>query len=237
MQKEQYKILHELENSHWWFLGKKEFIRSFLPKPDNKLKILDLGCGTGGTSIFLENWGIVDRIEISPYAFSFLRKKGVKFRKGNVETSNFGRNKYDLICILDVLYHKNIKDIGKILSKSNLALRKRGLILVMDCALPFLYSKHDKKMHAGRRFYLSLLTKKVRQANFLIIKKSYIYFFLFPLFALSRIINKYLNFSTINKINKSINRLFYKICCFESLILKRVSLPIGSSVIILAQKI
>lgn len=237
MQKEQYKILYEHEDSHWWFLGKKEFIKSFLPKSENKLKILDLGCGVGGTSIFLENWGSVDRIEISSYASSFLKKRGVKFIKGNIETVNFGRNKYDLICILDVLYHKKIKNIDKILLKSNLALKKGGLILIIDCALPFLFSKHDRKMHAARRFYLSLLTKRVKQANFLIKKKSYIYFFLFPLFAINRIVNKYFNIPTFLKFNKSINKLFYKICYFESLILKRISLPIGSSVIILAQKI
>lgn len=237
MQKEQYKILSELENTHWWFLAKKEFIKNCLPKPNKKLKILDLGCGTGGTSVFLENWGTVDRIEVSPYACTILRKKGVKFKRGNIETSNLGRNKYDLICILDVLYHKSIKDIDKILLKSNFALKKGGLILIMDCALPFFYSKHDKIMHAGQRFYLSLLTNKVRQANFLIIKKSYIYFFLFPLFAIHRIINKYINFSTVNEINKLLNILFYKICYFESLVLKHVSLPIGSSVVILAHKI
>ena len=237
MQKKQYRIHDELENSYWWFLGKREYIKSYLPKPNKKFKILDLGCGVGGTSLFLDNWGEVDRVEISPHAFPFLQKKKIKFRKGNIETVDFGRNKYDLICILDVLYHKKIKDIGKILLKANTALKKDGLILIMDCALPFLFSNHDKKMQAGRRFYLSILSKKLEQTNFLILKKSYIYFFLFPFFALNRLINKYVDFPTVNKINRPLNYLLYKICYFESLILKNVSLPIGSSVIILSQKI
>ena len=237
MQKEQYKILSELENTHWWFLAKKEFIKNCLPKPNKKLKILDLGCGTGGTSVFLENWGTVDRIEVSPYACTILRKKGVKFKRGNIETSNLGRNKYDLICILDVLYHKSIKDIDKILLKSNFALKKGGLILIMDCALPFFYSKHDKIMHAGRRFYLSSLIKKVEQANFQVIKKSYIYFFLFPLFMINRIANKFFNFPTVSRVNNVLNKILFHICRLESFFLQYVSFPIGSSVVILAHKI
>lgn len=237
MQKQQYKIQNDVEKKHWWFLGKKGFIKQLLPQAKNKLKILDLGCGVGEISIFLEHWGKVDRIEISPYAISFLKRKKIKFKKDDIQTANFGKNKYDLICLLDVLYHKNIKHIEKILLKSNAALKKNGMLLITDSALPFLYSNHDKIMYTGRRFYLSSLIKKVEQANFRVTKKSYTYFFLFPLFMINRIVNKFFNFPTVFSINSVVNKILFNLCRLESFFLQYVSYPIGSSIVILAHKI
>lgn len=60
METQEYQQMYKLENHHWWFLAKRNFISAVFPKKKN-LAILDIGAGTGGTTKFLKNtetfWG------------------------------------------------------------------------------------------------------------------------------------------------------------------------------------
>ena len=52
MQQHTYGIMDEVEGSHWWFVGRRAiletFLRQIIEKLGNKdLRILDVGCGTG----------------------------------------------------------------------------------------------------------------------------------------------------------------------------------------------
>lgn len=225
----------QLENKHWWFLAKRQFINSLLPHKSN-LNILDLGCGTGGTTLFLGGWGKVTGVENEETAILFLKKRGVKYIKKSINNINFPQNKFDLICLLDVLYHQNIKNDFEVLGKTYSWLKKDGLLLITDSACPSLLSKHDKIMMARQRYSLTDLSQKVKKAHFTIEKKSYIFFLLFPLFFLSRLINKYLEFPTVKQEGAILNKIFLGICKVEAELLKYVNYPIGSSIIIMAKK-
>jgi SAM-dependent methyltransferase len=236
MNKEQYEILNRLEKNYWWFCAKRNYISKYLPKPNGKWKILDLGSGTGGTSKFMEKWGRVDRIEQSEYAHKFLDLKKLKYKKGDIGSIRLKKNYYDLVCLFDVLYHRNIKQPSKILEKAYAALKTNGFLILTDSAFPEFSSHHDVLMHGARRFKLKGLTGNLEKAGFKVIMQSYIYFLLFPLFIVERLLNKYIQFNTMTEIYPFINKNLYKICFLESLFLKYVSYPVGSSVIIKAQK-
>lgn len=229
--------MYELEDKHWWFLAKRRFIKALLPTFNPHWQVLDLGCGTGGISIFLQKWGKVQGVEYSKDACQFLKKRGVNFTAGKIEDYKPHKNYYYLVCLLDVLYHRNIDSIGKVLNIAYKALKKDGLLLITDSAMPFLFSHHDKIMHAKKRFYLRELTTLVENAGFTIEKKSYTYFLIFPLFLLNRCLNKFIPFETVNDVYPLINTLLLSICKIEAKLLSIYSLPIGSSVIIKARKL
>jgi SAM-dependent methyltransferase len=238
MDKLQYDIMNSVEKSHWWFRAKRNFIKTLIFNSDlSYISILDLGCGTGETSKFLEKFGKVDRVEISPYAHKYLKIKALSFIKGGIEKVDLKSNSYDIVCLFDVLYHKKVKNIQKIFDRAAKTLKPNGHLVITDSAMPFLFSKHDHKMHAKRRFFLSDFTGLLQNSGFIIEKKSYIYFFLFPVFMVSRILNVFFDFETVGDINSIINFLLYKICIFEAYLLKYFSYPFGSSLIIKARKI
>lgn len=236
MQPKQYELMYLNESNHWWFQSKKKFINIFIKKEHKNLNILDVGSGTGGTTNFLKYFGKVQAIEPSKYAQKYL-----KYNNLNYVAQTFEKfvtdSKFDLICFFDVLYHKKIEKDDKALIKAATLLNKGGKILITDCALPFLFSYHDIKVYAKKRYYLSEMESLVSKAGFKILKSSYVYFFVFPLFFLIRLLQKKINIESVTLFPKIINSLLLKICEFESHLLKFVKFPIGSSIIIYAEKI
>lgn len=50
MQREQYDLLANLEDSHWWFLGRRQILATLVNELDlpERSPIVDIGCGAGG---------------------------------------------------------------------------------------------------------------------------------------------------------------------------------------------
>jgi SAM-dependent methyltransferase len=237
MKENQYRLMDELEETHWWFLTKRLYISSIFPKKRKKLEILDLGCGTGGLSVYLEKWGHVTRVEKSPIAKKYLIKKHIPFVEKDIGKIFTPKNYYDIICLFDVLYHQNVKNDNQVLINAFNMLKPNGILLIADSAIPWLYSFHDTENMARERYSLKNLTHKVESTGFTIVKKSYIYFFIFPIFMIMRLIGKFLKIESVYKINPIINSFLYCICNLEVKIFEYVNFPIGSSVIIKAVKI
>src|SRR4029079_15288460 len=92
MQQHTYAIMDRVEDKHWWFVGRRAILESFLksiveklgrPKPD--IHILDVGCGTGANLEMLSQFGSAEGVDVSDYALEFCREKGLKAQKGLAE--------------------------------------------------------------------------------------------------------------------------------------------------------
>lgn len=231
-----YKQMYELEDTHWWFLAKRRYISELLPKPRSCWNILDIGAGTGGMTVYLQRWGHVKAVEISPHAISYLRKRKVSFIRQDITMFSAPKNFYDLVSLCDVLYHRNVSDDTAVLKKIYSCLKPGGLLYIADSALPLIYSHHDVVMKTRERYIVSELGKKVTSCGFAIQKKSYVFFFVFPIVLLVRLIGKYVSFETIGEVSRPVNALLLTMCKLESVFLKYLDYPIGSSLVILAKK-
>jgi SAM-dependent methyltransferase len=236
MEKREYRIMYNIEDTHWWFLAKRLFIQAILPHPRGRWKILDIGAGTGGTTHFLSRWGDVQAVEQSSIAVPYLKQRGIQPINRSIMECSFAPESFDLICAFDVLYHRNIKNDREVLERAYSWLKSDGYLCITDCAIPYLKSPHDKVMHARQRYWLSELADKIRSQQFQILKSSYTYFFTFPLFLIQRFLNALIAFNTVGRIPNQFNRFLLFCCLIESKLLPYLQYPIGSSVIILAQK-
>lgn len=64
MEKEAYRIMDDIEETHWWYLGRKEILKKVIKKYlENNMNILDIGCRTVGNLFLLQNFGKVKGIE------------------------------------------------------------------------------------------------------------------------------------------------------------------------------
>lgn len=237
MNKAEYDYMNTVEDDHWWFLGKKQFLLEALkPFLHKKQEILDVGSGTGGMTMFLRKLGKVVGLEHNVHAMALARNKKIKVYQGSGNKLPFANNQFTLVTFFDVLYHKKITE-EKALSEAWRVLKKDGYVVITDCALPFFWSSHDVAMHAKKRFTKTELETLVRNAGFTVMRSSYIFFFTFPLFIIDRLISKVrVKENQVSRPPLLINTILTVLITIEAALFKFTNFPIGSSIIVLARK-
>jgi len=246
MEKDEYRKHYELEESFWWFRGRRDIIKKILQSfslTSQRLDILDAGCGTGYTIKVFEAYGDAYGCDYSQDALYFCRKRGLKkIVQANVEHLPFSSQSFNLVTCLDVLYHKNIKSDVHVLQEIHRILKKSGCLLITDSAFNFLRSRHDIAFHTRERYRIKTLAKRLGKAGFRVLKTSYFNFFLFFIVLLVRFSSKIFQRkeaiarSDLKAIDKRINGILSRILKFEAFLIKYLNLPLGSSIVCLAQK-
>jgi SAM-dependent methyltransferase len=242
----EYEIMHRFEDSHWWFVAKRNYIKTILDLhlKDKGKNILDIGCGTGGVSELLKDYGRVFGLDRHEAACEFFRQRNnFPLIKGDANRLPFKKGTFHLVVLLDVLYHQHISDDQKVLEQIHQLLVPNGLILITDSAFEFLKSTHDLAVMARHRYTLKELSAKLKDHQFLIERRTYLYFIIFPLVVLSRLLGRLTLFffkpdirSDIKEINAYLNQFLVSLLGWEGKLLKRVNLPFGSSLLILGKK-
>ena len=109
MEPDAYIQMQRIEDTHWWFVGRRENMRETLTRAGlpNPCRILDVGCGTGGNLPMLSAFGDVTGIEMNTIAHGAAKARGI----GRVILGSFPEGlpvtdeKFDLVTVLDVLEH------------------------------------------------------------------------------------------------------------------------------------
>src|SRR5207253_7428091 len=92
MQLHTYRITYEMEGKHWWFVGRRRIIESFVERICREIgkrrpRILDVGCGTGANLQMLSQFGVAEGVDVSTEALDFCRARGLsKVKQGAAET-------------------------------------------------------------------------------------------------------------------------------------------------------
>ena len=75
MKKDEYRIMFEAEEQHWWYRGLRKISLQFMKKyaSTSMLKVLDVGCGTGIFLKILSSDHDVTGIDYSEDAISFCK--------------------------------------------------------------------------------------------------------------------------------------------------------------------
>lgn len=243
---QEYETMYQLENRHWWFLAKKRYIKTILDLylKEKEYNILDIGCGTGGMMELLKEYGRVFGMDHHGAACEFSRQRNpFPLIKGDANHLPFKKGTFHLITLLDVLYHQHILNDEEVLRQIHELLVPKGLLLITDSAFEFLKSTHDIAVMARHRYTLKELRAKLKTSHFSIQKSTYLYFIIFPVVALSRLMGKLtLLFSKpsirsdLKETSPYLNKSLAAILCWEGKLLRLLAFPCGSSLLILGEK-
>lgn len=232
----EYKEMSDREDSYWWHTGRMSIIDKQLQKlsKNKHLKILNIGCGTGGTISTLEKYGEVMNIDISPEALKYLKQKGYTGKLVKDHVLPFEDGKFDLVIALDVLEH--IDQDRPALDEWRRVLKMSGMALITVPAYQFLWSGHDTSLHHHRRYTRKVLDWDLRKSGFSKVKLSYMITFSFFLVVGFRTLYKLFgkkmteNTSYVS-LPGPINSIFHTLLKIEGSLLKFIDLPFGTSVI------
>ncbi len=142
-----------LETDHWWFKAKRQFLSVVLAKyaPVGKLRVLDVGCGTGAVMRFLQTKGYdVHGVDMSQTALQYCRQKGLRVSYGLADAMQSADALFDVVFALDVLEH--LDDAGAAVREIKRVLKPGGLLVATVPAHQFLFSYHDVALHHKRRY-------------------------------------------------------------------------------------
>lgn len=245
MEIEEYEKMYNLEDSHWWFVGKRRIAQNLIEKfvpLNHREAVLDVGCGTGATMCFLDHYGQTYGVDISETALCLCQERALaRLSRASALRLPFADNSFSLITAFDVLYHEKVVDDLTALREFYRVCREGGSVLISEPAFTFLWSWHDVAYHSKRRYVASELASKLEKVGFQVVKLSYSNALLFPFtFAfrmwkrLSRPSLK--DQSDLKPLNPYLNKALLAIYHLEAPLVCKTRLPIGSSVVCVARK-
>ncbi len=244
MQAHHYPILYEVEETHWWYVGRRQIISALLERISTSLnnpnpKILDVGCGTGGNLRMLAKHGRVEGVDISQDAVDFCHERGLDtVRLGAAEQLPYEDNSFDIITSLDVIEH--LDDDVEGLREIKRVLRPDGRVLLFVPAFMFLWGVQDDVSNHRRRYTLPSLIKAVKDAGFSVEWASYANFSFFMPVLIVRTVMRWLGLraDTEYGINISpLNGLFAQLFAAERFLLNNGKIPFGVSAVCIARPI
>jgi SAM-dependent methyltransferase len=267
MKQHTYAIMDEVEGSHWWFVGRRAILESFLRqiartlrtdpagrseppasagdrtvgadqiKDSSKLRILDVGCGTGANLEMLAQFGEAEGVDVSDDALEFCRRKGLKAQKGLAETLPFADETFDLTTALDVVEHLDDDIAG--LREMHRVTKSGGYSLIFVPAFMWLWGVQDDISHHRIRYTRKQIVERLERAGFTVKRATYANFtFFIPIFA-GRMLMKLTGIKpeSENNVNISaLNGIFGSLFSAERLWLDRFNFPFGVSIVIVAEK-
>lgn len=236
-------ILYRAENTHFWFISRKEKIRSVFEKYVNrKDTILEIGAGSGNVAMSLIDAGYdVAVAEMHMNGLKYAQQYGIKkCYQFDLFDPPFA-NHFDTIGMFDVIEHLN-NDLFA-LQQCRSMLKSHGRIVLTVPAFHFLWSRDDAGGHK-RRYTIKGLKRVMQRAGFNILHSRYFFSVIFPLLVIRHFVkpddgsplttNEYNNIEI--KVNPLLNNFLLAICRIENKI-SRVfpNLP-GGSIIMVGEK-
>ncbi|MCK6625611.1 MAG: class I SAM-dependent methyltransferase [Anaerolineae bacterium] len=240
----EYERMYRVEDSHWWFVGRRQLARVFIEQqfvPNSRQRILDIGCGTGGNLVFLARWGQGSGIDLSPLALSLARCRRLpRLAQASGLALPYADHSFDLVTLFDVLYHRWISDDEQALKEAYRVLRPGGWLLLTDSALPSLWSIHDEIYYARQRYTLPAVQTKLIEVGFETGVFSYANSLLLPFVIAIRTLLRWLPVTEdvdVQSLPHWLNRLLMGVRSLEAFWLRQGhTLPLGSSLICFTQK-
>lgn len=237
--------LYKVENTHFWFISRKEFIYQQLQSLSlEKSKFIEIGAGTGNVTRYLMEKGYqnVSVGEMHLSGLEYAKTYGVKnCYQFDLLRSPF-ENEFDTVCMFDVLEH--IEDAGLALNKIHQMLTTNGHAVFTVPAHSWLWNRDDKIASHKKRYTKKEMINELEKAGFQIEVASYFFISIVPLLFLRTLLNRDSENPVSNeeytkeiKQNKFLNSILLKMMRFENKIHNFLPNWFGGSLFVIGKKI
>ncbi len=240
MEEQLYQQFYVIEDNHWWFTARRSILMAYLLRrvnTDRRLRLLDVGCGTGAFLASASRYFEVYGMDNSPEATGFCQKRGLTNLYTGALEDYPASGTFDIITLLDVIEH--IDHDSDLLRHVYGRLNEGGHVLITVPSYRWLWSAHDEVNHHKRRYTRSRLKSVVNDAGFHIEHITYFNTFLFPLAAARRLVARLTGTREASDFivpGEAVNTMLRGVFSAEQYLLPFLCFPFGLSVLCWATK-
>jgi ubiquinone/menaquinone biosynthesis C-methylase UbiE len=234
------------EREHFWFRGFRRFVAPLLARAAGgrtDLRILDCGCGTGNNLRMLRRYGPATGIDLTFSGLACARRQGERLvARASALTLPFSDDTFDLATSFDVIYAFDDDQAAKALREMRRVLRPGGHLVLNVAALPILRGNHSILGGEVQRYTRSSLGRHLRDAGFEVLRLTYTNAAILPIVAGVRFAQRLrqgghrLSDGEMTVPAAPINLALSSLLAAESIALRVVDMPLGSSLLTLAKK-
>jgi SAM-dependent methyltransferase len=239
-----YDELQRVEQTHWWFRARRHIVWSLIRRyvdggANRRLRICELGCGTGGNLAAIADQHDVVGVECSSEALRYARRGlGDRVCYGRLpDEVHLPLSSYDVVLMTDVLEH--IKDDAASARVALQLLRPRGIVVATVPAFQWLYSARDAHHHHFRRYSKRRFAGLWKHATAQPLILSHFNTLLFPVAAAVRIGSKLARKHRPGDLSvpiRPLNEFLARLMGSEINLLGRVPMPFGLSLVAVIRK-
>jgi len=234
------------ERDHFWFRGFRRFVAPLLTRAAGNrtdLRILDCGCGTGNNLRMLRAHGRAIGIDLTFSGLAYARRQGERLiARASALTLPFSADTFDLVTSFDVIYAFDDDLAAQALQEVHRVLRPGGHLVLNVAALPILRGNHSILGGEVQRYTRSSLNRHLEDAGFEVVRLTYTNASILPIVAGVRFAQRLSQGQhEVSDVEMTvtiapINLMLSALLALESVALRVINMPLGSSLLTLARK-
>jgi SAM-dependent methyltransferase len=156
-----------VEDWHWWYSVRREILNAKLSElglDPATARLLDVGCGTGASSLVLSRFGHAVGMDRDPQFLELSAARPYAERVvGEAEHLPFPDESFDAVAALDVLEHLEDDVAGA--REIRRVLKPGGSAILFVPALAILWGRNDVTAHHKRRYTKEALRRTLTDAG------------------------------------------------------------------------
>jgi ubiquinone/menaquinone biosynthesis C-methylase UbiE len=237
-------LTSRVEETHFWFRGFRRFIAPAIAEmagTRRNLQLLDCGCGTGhNLATLLRPYGRAFGFDLTPGGLLHARAAGFPLARADMDAIPFQSARFDLVTSFDVMQY--VGDDHAVMKEMARVLKPGGALVVTAAALDMLRGGHAGTWPEVRRYTTARMRAIVEGAGLKVTRLTYLYASLFPMMLAVRALRRGEESSEAGQDWEMrvppapINAALTWMLSGEAALSRRIPMPVGSSVLVVADK-
>jgi SAM-dependent methyltransferase len=240
-------VLHDLaeraQAEHFWYHGFRSYVVPMLRdlaagRPG--LRLIDCGCGTAHNLDLLHPYGHAVGFDPSAAALTHARRRGCAVVRADGRHAPFPDGRFDIATSFDVM--QCVDDDGALVREMARLVRPGGAVVISMAAFEALRGDHSELWQEVRRYTPAMARQLAEQAGLRVERMQLMFGSLVPLMFTVRLAQRLtrpfrgVRHDDIDVPSAPVNAVLTALVRGEAAVGRRVPLPIGSSILLLARK-
>jgi SAM-dependent methyltransferase len=233
------------EGDHFWFRGFRWFLAPVISDRAagrRDLRLIDCGCGTGSNLALLMPHGRTFAFDLTALGSARARvHTGAPSVRADITRIPFASGVFDMATAFDVL--QCVPGDVEAVSEMTRIVKPGGLVILTVAAYEFLGGDHAESWNEVRRYTPATVRALVERAGLRVERVSFLFASVFPLFLAARTWQRLLRRFRGPRFEADItvppgplNAVLTWLVSGEARLARRLSMPIGSSLLVVAVK-